>query len=1234
MPDQSIEIRISARNLSDAEFAKARAAVAGLSGDVKKSSTETEGLGVSLKTIGQAAAVVGTAIVGLAGTIVALGVRGAAVNDVTAAFNRLNEQAGQDGPRALAALREGVGGLLTDYDLMKGANAALSAGFKLNEADAKTMGEAAWVLADITGGDLKQSYDTILDAMTTGEVKGLEKLGVDVQSKDAIKSLKDAMALEGDQMSSNQQKVEARKSAMEALRRVVEANGAQELDFGEKLERAKNDLVNFTDRLGGAIAASPVLGTAMDALGEIMTSAFRGKDALVQTLVSWINKAVIFVVEGAAGMVSAFGLVRFALMSVKIAGTEWGSALITASKGVLDGLIAYAEYVSKFPGMGYMKEGISQAKQWSENMGANIRDLTNIANTDRSYRDEALAADAKKAASLGGLADKMREQALLGVTVNETVKKATTNTVAHAQAVDDLTKKHAEFQAKQRALNAEILTAIQNGADITTILDKYGKAAVEAGRDARLWGDDTAGAVQYVVDAFKSAEIGKALVDLTAANKKAGEDIVKNAVETQRGVNAAWLDGATRNGQIVVQAYEDQEKAEGDSLEQRLRLVSKEYEEKRRGLDTNAANYTQALGIINVQEKRAAENATAAWGEHVEELKRKLPTIANAFRDTLSAVPNLIISAFTGGGDALQATLSTLGSKLGTALFSKIAGSASGLLGNLGAKFGGAIFDMIPGIGGAVGALIGPVFDKIFKTEGKKVNDLRDDFVAAAGGIAELDAKAHAAGMTLDALLKAKTVKDYEAAVKSLEVGFASYNAELARTKAIQDEIDALQKQLDENPDWKAMQEAAQKYGVDLAGLGPAFQSARLHESATTIWNDFELLKRGGGDVGVILSGMGDEISALVQDSQAFGVAIPEQFRPLIQELIRSGQLIGANGQAITDMSSIQFGAPIVSEVDKICLKIDELIASLRQSLIPSINDVVPAVGGIGREMNGVDFETFRRRGVEAFEAVEDAAEGAATGHSPGGVREIGTQLGIVAGIADWASGSISGALSGIYGLAMTAAGGVSGLAKAISELPDRLPGYVDEMPGLTPLPGGEGGGGGGGGGTPKPKTLPGLAALLGSFAFKRTDTEKGDLISLKDATEQVQTLWQKFGQGSATQDQLNMLAGAFGVGADQLIGQKDVARFLSSLVSAAMKSGYGPVSMDDGGYGTVTRPTLFLAGAHAPEDYAFSGEGRRFARNGGGPVTITVPVSIDGREVTRVVARWLPDVLAAQGVR
>lgn len=240
-------------------------------------------------------------------------------------------------------------------------------------------------------------------------------------------------------------------------------------------------------------------------------------------------------------------------------------------------------------------------------------------------------------------------------------------------------------------------------------------------------------------------------------------------------------------------------------------------------------------------------------------------------------------------------------------------------------------------------ALFATLSDKLFKTEGRKVNDLRDAYIAAAGGLAALGEKARQAGMTLDQLLKAKTVKEYEAAIAAL-------NGKLAVTAQLQSELAGLQEQLADRQvmDWQAAQSLIEQYGGTLEMLGQQFVQAKDAASWKTVWDDWQTLIDMGADVGGVLSSMQDEISELVQRSLQVGSTIPAQFKPLIEELIRTGQLVGENGEAITDLALLRFGDPLVSEVDKIIAAIDRLIETLNNGLAPAFAN---AMGGGGLEV-------------------------------------------------------------------------------------------------------------------------------------------------------------------------------------------------------------------------------------------------------------------------------------------
>lgn len=80
--------------------------------------------------------------------------------------------------------------------------------------------------------------------------------------------------------------------------------------------------------------------------------------------------------------------------------------------------------------------------------------------------------------------------------------------------------------------------------------------------------------------------------------------------------------------------------------------------------------------------------------------------------------------------------------------------------------------------------------------------------------------------------------------------------------------------------DFKKMQGTAQKYGIDLAALGPQFESARLHDTAKGIINAFDELTLNGADVNGVLGGMKDVIDRFtIPDAASIGIAKQSQLR-------------------------------------------------------------------------------------------------------------------------------------------------------------------------------------------------------------------------------------------------------------------------------------------------------------------------------------------------------------------
>lgn len=335
--------------------------------------------------------------------------------------------------------------------------------------------------------------------------------------------------------------------------------------------------------------------------------------------------------------------------------------------------------------------------------------------------------------------------------------------------------------------------------------------------------------------------------------------------------------------------------------------------------------------------------------------------------EVLQSIPQTIAQAFVSGGDmggAMKAVTSQLGSKL-----AQMGAAALGFAGPWGQA-----------IAGAVGAMA-PMISKLWggNAEHRKVNDLRDGFVSAAGGIHALNVKAQEAGLTLDRLLRAKTVKDYEAAVNELNAAFERQARVLEENKQaandlfdeimaagangipasfqpaieklielglLTDEQIAKLRGLNEaSMNLEKMRSAIEVFKGRIDSLGPAFKAAQIIETSKQYLDALETMKAGGADMGMVLTDAKEELSALVQEAMKSGAALPENMRPYIEALIASGELVDANGEKITDISKIKFGPAVKTQAevakegwDKLLEKIEELIAKIGGGLNSAID--------------------------------------------------------------------------------------------------------------------------------------------------------------------------------------------------------------------------------------------------------------------------------------------------------
>lgn len=346
-------------------------------------------------------------------------------------------------------------------------------------------------------------------------------------------------------------------------------------------------------------------------------------------------------------------------------------------------------------------------------------------------------------------------------------------------------------------------------------------------------------------------------------------------------------------------------------------------------------------------------------------------------QDNLKGIPDILISAFTGGGGlegAVKALAVDLGKTFATNLAAgikankdagtsvlnadnlKSAGAGAALAGagtiaaggSLGQGIGSAVTAgaSVAVMGGLTSASIAlgaatmgigtaAVFaawgiKKLLSDPEKKINPIREQFVQAAGGLDQLNERAYAAGMTLDQLLSAKTKEQYEAAITALNDGFEAQQSTMA-----------------------LLVETAQKYGFTIEELGPAMQRQNLDQQAQQLYQDFNVLNSAGIDSVAITTRMSDSVNAYVHDALQMGVEVPMAMKPMLEAMVRAGQLTDANGVKMESLedSGLSFSMTMSEGFKALITSVDQLATVISRSLGTAISDTTYNLNRIPRNI-------------------------------------------------------------------------------------------------------------------------------------------------------------------------------------------------------------------------------------------------------------------------------------------
>jgi len=335
-----------------------------------------------------------------------------------------------------------------------------------------------------------------------------------------------------------------------------------------------------------------------------------------------------------------------------------------------------------------------------------------------------------------------------------------------------------------------------------------------------------------------------------------------------------------------------------------------------------SAAFTKSIGEMTDAFERMANISEDAFGHIAAEIANvsaAMNTAAasgNTFRGGLNAIKT---------GNTTEGLVGMVAGAVGVAsAFQEATKNTDKLHSTLnGAAIG---FSVAGPWGAAVGAAAGLIkgFFNAAKDRKELIN-MRADFIAAAGGIDQLNVAARDAGMKLDDLLKAKNTDAFKKAVEELNQGWKDQQASI-----------------------QLVEETAAKYGITLDELGPIFQKQKLDQQAQELYRDWEILNAAGLDTVTISDKMSGSINDYVRNAQHAGIEIPESMRDIIQKMIENKELVDDNGVAYEDMeeAGITFTMSLTRGFTLLIAEVEKLTNTIVKSLTPAIEDVpsLPAV--------------------------------------------------------------------------------------------------------------------------------------------------------------------------------------------------------------------------------------------------------------------------------------------------
>lgn len=818
------------------------AKLGGLGGKTEGVAGMAKALGPAFKVgfaVATAAATVAIgAVAAVSAEIIKLGQRGADVADISDQFAVLNQSIGNTADTVLSKLRTALAGTVSDFDLMKATNIALSQGLKLNADQFELVGQSARVLADRVGGDAKDAYETLTMAMATGQDKTLKGIGLNIDASAAVDRFAAALGKEASDLNESQAITAKKNAILEELQRTLKVSGQAEFDFADAVKASGVMVDNFRDALAKAIAQSPVVQAMLASFQKGLEAGFGiDQQAMVQTLIGYINKFALAIVDAALFTVKSVESMR--VVWAQYAQASLGN-LLQFTKGleiVTGALAGYFELVSKIPGQSKAFRDAADATLALSNQvkasRAGFTDQIRLAKEVENGTDgfsHALKAAQDGLGRMSAAMHAARDNYVEFVGPIQAVAGATSNyTEVNKEAIQEL-KKAREAVA---ALARELSRAQADGVSFGQMLIEFGPKAIEVEKQAQRMGVAVSNSISLManserfrqwdelwtklwLDANSGAQesLDSMTTRLEAFTKTISESLIKavtlesdarkEAAQNDRALTIQQLEfkvsAAKRGYASAVEVRQLESDLSQAQLDQSIDNAQREFVEKTRALDLTTDAGKRAYAAQEQAHQLAVTKMVNDWKEGERQKLASTKGWVRTFTDVFSQIPAIVQQSLTGGG-GMTGAFKGIASLFGEAGFGKLFESGGGLYKAVsggftklfGSTVGGALSAALPGIGAALGSLIGPALHGLGKLFGVGINDEIKKFnkeifesqtqlIATYGGLERIDRLGKIVGVDLAGAWRSQGEagkKQFDALAKDFEAAVSKMQSDL-----------------------------------------------------------------------------------------------------------------------------------------------------------------------------------------------------------------------------------------------------------------------------------------------------------------------------------------------------------------------------------------------------------------------------------------------------------------------